>query len=68
MRGAFSSPVTFRGSVRVYAWAGSSKASVLVVMAWFQEDSGTTLFKQGDIVTGRPSGPIAQWSEYSHSL
>ena len=64
----FSSPVTFGGSVWVHAWAASSKGIVSSVPAWFRADSGTNLIKQGEIVTGRPCGPIAQWSEYSHGL
>ena len=28
----------------------------------------SNIIKQGEIVTGRPCGPIAQWSEYSHGL
>ena len=65
---AFSSPVTFGGSVWVLARAASSKGTVSSVPAWFRADSGTNLIKQGEIVTGRPCGPIAQWSEYSHGL
>ena len=29
---------------------------------------GTNLIKQGEIITGRPCGPMAQWSEYWHGL
>ena len=64
----FSSPVTFGGSVWVRARAASRKGTVSSVPAWFRADSGTNLIKQGEIVTGRPCGPIAQWSEYSHGL
>ena len=52
----------------VRARAASSKGTVSSVPAWFRADSGTNLIKQGEIVTGRPCGPIAQWSEYSHGL
>ena len=38
------------------------------VPAWFRADSGTNLIKQGEIVTGRPCGSVAQWSECSHGL
>ena len=31
-------------------------------------DSGTNLIKQGEIVTGRPCGSVAQWSECSHGM
>ena len=44
------------------------KGTVLSVLAWFQVDSGTNLIKQGEIVTGRPSGSVAQWSEYMHGM
>ena len=30
--------------------------------------SGTNLIKQGEIVTGRPCGSVAQWSECSHGM
>ena len=49
---SFSLPVTFGGSVWVRARAASSKETVSSVPAWFRADSGTNLFKQGDIVTG----------------
>ena len=52
----------------VCARAASSKGTVSSVPACFRADSGTNLIKQGEIVTGRPCGPIAQWSEYSHGL
>ena len=65
---AFSSPVTFGGSVWVRARAASSKGTVSSVPAWFRADSGTNLIKQGEIVTGRPCGSVAQWSECSHGV
>ena len=65
---AFSSPVTFGGSVWVRTRAASSNGTVSSVPAWFRADSGTNLIKQGEIVTGRPCGPIAQWLEYSPGL
>ena len=54
---AFSSPVTFGGSVWVRARAASSKGTVTSVPAWFRADSGTNLFNRGklspvDRVTG----------------
>ena len=49
---SFSLPVTFGGSVWVRARATSSKETVSSVPAWFRADSGTNLFKQGEIVTG----------------
>ena len=36
----------------VRAGAVSSKETVSSVPAWFRADSGTNLFKQGEIVTG----------------
>ena len=54
--------------VWVRAWAARSKGTVSSVPAWFREDSGTNLIKQGEIVTGRPCGSEAQWSECSHGL
>ena len=48
-------------------WAKSSKWTVSVP-AWFRADSGTNLIKQGEIVTGRPWGSVAQWSECSHGM
>ena len=65
---AFSSPVTFGGSVWVRARAASSKGTVSSVPAWFRADSGTNLIKQGEIVTGRPCDSVAQWSECSHGM
>ena len=50
------------------ARAASSKGTVSSVPAWFQVDSGTNLIKQGEIVTGRPCGSVAQWSECSHGM
>ena len=52
----------------VRARAASSKGTVSSVPAWFRADSGTNLIKQGEIVTGRPCGSVAQWSECSHGL
>ena len=52
----FFSPVTFGGSVWVRARAASSKGTVSSVPARFRADSGTNLFKQGEIVAGRPCG------------
>ena len=40
---AMFSPVTFGGSVWVCAWAVSSKGTILLVLAWFQADSGTNI-------------------------
>ena len=57
---AFSSPVTFGGSVWVRARAASSKGTVSSVPTLFQADSGTNLFKQGEIVAGRPCGSVVQ--------
>ena len=37
----------------VRARAASSKETVSLVSAWFRADSGTNLFKQGEIVTQR---------------
>ena len=34
----------------------------------FRADSGTNLIKKGEIVTGRPCGSVAQWSECSHGM
>ena len=36
----------------VRARAASSNGTVSSVPAWFRADSGTNLFKQGEIVTG----------------
>ena len=52
----------------VRARAESSKGTVSSVPTWFRADSGTNLIKQGEIVTGRPCGSVAQWSECSHSM
>ena len=65
---AFSSPVTFGGSVWVRARTASSKETVSSVPAWLRADSGTNLIKQGEIVTGRPCDSVTQWSECSHGL
>ena len=60
-----SSPgrATFCGSVWVRARAASSnpKETVSSEPAWFRADSGTNLIKQGENVTGRSSGSVAQW-------
>ena len=47
----------------VHARAASSnlKETVSSVPAWFRADSGTNLVKQGENVTGRSSGSVAQW-------
>ena len=47
----------------VRAWAASSNLieTVSSVPAWFRADSGTNLIKQGENVTGRSSGSVAQW-------
>ena len=60
--------MTFGGSVWFRARAASSKGIVSSVPAWFRADSGTNITKQGEIVTGRPCGSVAQWSECSHGL
>ena len=60
--------MTFVGSVWVRARAASSKKTDSSVPAWFRADSGTNLIKQGEIVTGRPCGSVAQWSECSHGM
>ena len=52
----------------VRAQAASSKGTVSSVPVWFQADSGMNLIKQGEIVTGRPCGSVAQWSECSHGM
>ena len=52
----------------VRAQAASSKGIVSSVPAWFREDSWTNLIEQGEIVTGRPCGSVAQWSECSHGM
>ena len=52
----------------VRARAASSKETDSSVPAWFRADSGTNLIKQGEIVTGRPCGSVAQWSECSHGM
>ena len=65
---AFSTPVTFGGSVWIRTWAASSKGTVSLGMAWFRAGSGMNLIKQGEIVTGRPCGSVAQWSECWHCV
>ena len=57
--------MTFGDSVWIRARAAGSKGTVSSVPAWFRADSGTNLIKQGEIVTGRPCGSVAQWSECS---
>ena len=52
----------------VRARAASSKGTVSSVLAWFRADSEANLIKQGEIVTGRPCGSVAQWSECSHGM
>ena len=52
----------------VRARDASSKETVSSVPAWFREDTGTNLIKQGEIVTGRLCGSEAQWSESSHGM
>ena len=47
--------------VRARAAGGDLKGAVSSVPAWFRADSGTNLIKQGEIVTGRSSGSVAQW-------
>ena len=54
--------------VRVCAGAASSKGTVSSVQAWFRADSDTNLVKQGEIVTVRPCGSVAQWSECWHGM
>ena len=54
----------FGGSVWVRARDASSKGTVSSVPA----DTGTNLIKQGESVTGRPCGSVAQCSECSHGL
>ena len=44
----------------VRAQAASSKGAVTSVPARFRADSGTNLFKQGEIVAGRLCGSVAQ--------
>ena len=44
--------------VWVRARTASNKGTVSSVPAWFREDSGTNLIKQGEIVTGRPCGSV----------
>ena len=58
--------MTFGGSVWVRA--ASSKGPVSSVLAWFRADAGTNLFKQGEIVAGRPCGSVAQLVRYSHGM
>ena len=60
---AFSSPVTFDGQCGPCFGCEQQRDS-----RRFRADSGTNLIKQGEIVIGRPYGPVAQWSEYSHGM
>ena len=64
----FFPPCDIWWPVWVRARAASNKRTVSLDPAWFPADSGANLFKQGEIVTVRPCGPIAQWSEYLHGL
>ena len=50
--------------VWVRARTASSKGTISLVSAWFWADSGTNLIKQGEIVTGRPCGSVAQWCSH----
>ena len=50
------------------ARAGSSKGAVSSFPGWFRADSGMNLIKQGEFVTGRPCGSVAQWLECSHGV
>ena len=52
----------------VRALALSSKGTDSSVREWFRADSRTNLIKQGEIVTGRPCGSVAQWSECLHGM
>ena len=47
--------------VRARAASSNLKATVSSVPAWFRADSGTNLIKQGENVTGRSCGSVAQW-------
>ena len=47
--------------VRARAASSNLKETVSSVPAWFRADSGTNLIKQGENVTGRSCGSIAQW-------
>ena len=51
---AFSSPMTFGGSVWVRAQDASSKGTVSSVPARFRADSGTSLFKRGKLSQADP--------------
>ena len=46
----------------VCAHAASSKGTDSTVPAWFRADSGMNLIKQGENVTGRSCGSLAQCS------
>ena len=58
----FFLPCDIWWSVWVRGRAASSKGTVSSIPAWFRADSETNLIKQGEIVTGRPCGSVAQWS------
>ena len=59
----FFRPCDIWWPVRVRARPASSNLieNVSSVPAWFRVDSGTNLIKQGENVTGRSSGSVAQW-------
>ena len=44
----------------------ASKSACFVVPPLFRADSRTNLIKQGENVKGRPSGSVAQHTEYTH--
>ena len=52
----------------VCAQVASSKGTVSWIAAWVRAESETNLIEQGEIVTGRPCGSVAQWSECLHDL
>ena len=52
----------------VHAQTGSSKGTNSSVPAWLRADSGKNLIKQGEIVTGRQCGWVAQWSDCSYGM
>ena len=58
---SFSAPVAFGGSLWVCARAVSSNLKETTVLAWFRANSVTNLIKQGENVTGRSCGSVAQW-------
>ena len=65
---SWSVHVTFCGAVWVHEWATSSKGATPSVPAWFRAYSSTNLIKQEEVVTGRPCGWVAQWTECSHGM